>query len=100
MSVFVVTGRAGSLSWPAKVFAHEFAAHIWKQVAEVAAKSCNRDVITVSWTPEYQALPDMGKREVDDALTLPFRSLDPDCDFPPEQWVNITYEVKRVALHD
>lgn len=100
MNVFVVTGRAGSLSWPAKVFHHEFAAEIWKQVAETAAKSCSKDWVTISWTKEYCNLPDAAKREIDDALLAPFKALDSNCPMPPEQWKNISYKVKRVALHD
>ena len=100
MNVFIVTGRAGSMSWPAKVFHYEFAAHIWEQVATTAAHSCAKDFVSVSWTKEFNLLPDAGKREVDDALLAPFKALDSNCPMPPEQWKNISYEVKRVALHD
>lgn len=88
------------MSWPAKVFHHEFAAHIWTRVATVAAQSCAKDLVAISWTKPYTELPDAGKREVDRSLLSPFETLDPNCPLPPNQWHEIVYEVRRVALHD
>jgi hypothetical protein len=100
MYVFVVTGRAGSQSWPAKVFNYEFAAHLFVQVAEVAAKSCYKDRLSISNTDTYDTLPEAGQQAVDSVLLAPFRALDPDCTVDPAIWHIIKYTVERVALHD
>lgn len=100
MNVFVVTGRAGSMSWPAKVFHHEFAAHIFVRVAKVAATSCRKDRMTISWTDTYGQLPAMGQQAVDNCLLAPFRALDPECPLDPAIWHTVDYVIERVAIHD
>lgn len=100
MHKFVVTGRAGSQSWPAKVFNFEFAAHIWSHTATatVAAKACSRDMRSIAHTTEYGNLPDAAQQEVMKVLREPFSLMDPACPIPPSE--TITYEVERIALHD
>lgn len=101
MYVYVVTGKAGHLTWPAKVFQSQFAAHLFAHTAPAAARSCRQDRLNISHAEEYSRITNPREiAEIEEVLLAPFALMDPNCPADPAIWHTITYNVKQVALHD
>lgn len=101
MYVYVVTGKAGHIQWPAKVFKCQFAAHLFALTAPAAAKSCRQDRLNISHTQEYSMITNPSDvEEVERVILQPFSLMDPECPVDPAIWHLITYSVEQVALHD
>lgn len=101
MYAFVVTGRAGDQTWPAKVFTgnDEMPAKIYVDIATGVGNSCRENLKMFRESEIYGKLNLQERAACEEIMMVPISAMDPHA-VVTGLYQPLVYTYQKVALHD